>query len=195
LTHARVSLTSTVQVATTALLLPYGEGIRILTHDGPQWMLYDDQGRPIGRPILGWRPVGGSVTSRCSAPLSCTYLDGLVKVVGLDVFGAVHASQFWIEEGVLELLSSPVATTEGGYLAAAQTGPNRVAAVSAGRIDWLSDGSDRFQTVNSLADQGLDKTVACFPSTSPEEVLVVAAEGFVSRIGVPRRSRRHQPIT
>jgi hypothetical protein len=191
LTHVRVALTSDVHAATTALLLPYGETFRILTHNRPQWTLYDDQGQPIGRPILGWRPVGGGVPSRCSVPLSWTCLDGLVKVVGLDAHGAVHASQFWIEEGVLELLSSPVATTDGGYLAAAQTGPNRVVAVSAGRIDWLSDGSDRFQTVNSLADQGLDKTVACFPSTSPEEVLVVAAEGFISRIAVPRRSRRH----
>jgi hypothetical protein len=192
LTHAHVSLRSAGHLATTALLLPHGEALRILTHSGPQWTLYDDQGQPVGRPILGWRPVGGGVTSRCSVPLSGTCLDGLVKLVGLDAHGAVHASQFWIEEGVLELLSSPVATTDGGYLAAAQTGPNRVVAVAAGRIDWLSDGSDRFQTVNSLTDQGLDKTVACFPSTSPEEVLVVATEGFISRIAVPRRGRRHQ---
>jgi hypothetical protein len=121
-------------------------------------------------------------------PLSYTHLDGLIKVVGLDRHGAVYSSQLWIEEGVLELLSSLAATTDGGYLAATQAGHSRVAAVSAGRVDWLSYRTDRFQLVRTLPiPEGLAAAVACFPSMAPEEILVVLADGFVARIEPPRR--------
>ena len=189
LAHARVLLTSADALPTTAILLPHGETFRILTHHGPSWWLSDDQGHPIHTRITGWRPVGGSRAPRCSVPLGATQRVGHVKIVGLDDQGAVHASLFLIDDGVFELLSSPVATTDGGYLAAAQTGPNKVVAISRSRIDWLSDGSDRFQTTGSLPDAGLAATVACFPSTSADEILVVAAEGLISRIGLPRRGQ------
>jgi hypothetical protein len=185
--HARVSLAAAKEPPATALLLPGPETFRVLTHDGPRWLLLDAQGRPLGRSEAAWRPFGGSRSPRCSAPLSYTHLEGLIKVTGLDVHGAVYSSQLWIEEGVLEVLSSLVATTEGGYLAASQSGHSRVAAVSADRLDWLGYRTDRFQLVRTLPNPGLSTTVACFPSTAPEEVLVVSADGFVARIEAPRR--------
>src|SRR5262249_18433358 len=157
------------------------ETTRILTHAGPRWILLDAQGRRIAQSGPAWQPVGGSRSARCAAPLSYTHLEGLIKVTGLDVHGGVHSVQLWIEEGVLEVLSSRVATTDGGYLAASQSGHSRVVAVSADRIDWLGYRTDRFQLVRTLPEPGLATTVACFPSTTPEEVLIVLADGFVAR--------------
>jgi hypothetical protein len=195
LTHARIALESADDLPTTALLLPHRETFRILTHHGPRWWLCDDQVHPLHGQILAWQPVGSGRPTRCSVPLGATYLDGHFKVVGLDELGAVHASLLWTDDGEFELLSSAVAMTDGGYLATAQTGPNKVVAVAAGRIDWLSEGSDRFRTTDSIADVSLARTVACFASSSADEVLVVAAEGLVSRITVPRRGRRRPPTT
>jgi hypothetical protein len=109
-------------------------------------------------------------------------------VTGLDAHGAVYSSQLCIEDGVLEVLSSLVATTHGGYLAASQYGHSRVVAVSADRLDWLGYRTDRFQLVRTLPEPGLATTVACFPSPTPEEVLAVLADGFVARFGAPRRA-------
>src|SRR5262249_22773914 len=133
LPRARVSLATAEEPPATALLLPGPETARILTHDGPRWILLDAQGRRIAESGPTWQPVGGSRSPRCSAPLSDTHVDGLNKVTGLDAHGAVHSSQLWIEDGVLEVLSSLVATTHGGYLAASQSGHSRVVAVSADR--------------------------------------------------------------
>jgi tetratricopeptide (TPR) repeat protein len=187
LPRARVSLAAAEEPPATALLLPGPETTRILTHDGPRWILLDAQGRRIARSVATWRPVGGSRSPRCSAPLSYTHLEGLLKVTGLDAHGAVYSSQLWIEDGVLEVLSSLVATTHGGYLVASQSGHSRVVAVSADRLDWLGYRTDRFQLVRTLPEPGLATTVACFPSTAAEEVLVVSADGFVARIEAPRR--------
>jgi hypothetical protein len=125
--------------------------------------------------------------------LSYTFLDGLIKVVGLDGHGAVYSSQLWLEDGGLEVLSSLVATTDGGYLAATQSGHSRVAAVSAGRVDWLSYRTDRFQVVRTRPEPRLATAVACFPSMAPEEVIVVLADGFVARIEPPRRVLASDP--
>jgi tetratricopeptide (TPR) repeat protein len=188
LPRARVSLAAAEEPPATALLLPGPDTTRILTHDGSRWILLDTEGRRLARSGPAWRPTGGSRSPRCSAPLSYTHLDSLIKVTGLDAHGAVHSSQLCIEDGVLEVLSSLVATTHGGYLAASQSGHSRVVAVSADRLDWLGYRTDRFQLVRTLPEPGLATTVACFPSTTPEEVLVVSADGFVARFEAPRRA-------
>ena len=122
-------------------------------------------------------------------PLTWVSLAGVVKVIGLDEHGAVYASKFSIGDESLELQSCLVATTDGGYLAAAQSGHDKVAAVSSSRIDWLGYRTDRLQPIRTLQEPGLGATVACFPSDGPEEVLVVSAEGFVGRFATRRRPR------
>ena len=191
LPRARVPLAAIEEPVATALLLHDAEDFRVLIHDGPRWILLDHEGRRIGRSEPAWRPVGAGRHPECSVPLSWIQLDGpgihlegVVKPIGLDEHGALHATQLWIEDGGFEVLTSPVATTDGGYLAAAPCGHDKVVAVAPGRIDWLTDRSDRFQTVRSIQDPGLASTVACFPSTVAEEVLVVSADGWVT--GSPR---------
>ena len=185
-------LSGVKEPASAALLLPLGESFRVLVCNGLSWFLLDQAGDQLGSSPSAWWPVGGSRAARCSVPPAWLCLEGLVKIVGLDQYGTAHSSQLLVEEDVLEVVSSPVATTDGGYLAVTPKAPSQVVAVSASRIDWLIEGSGRFQTYYSLPDPGLAATVACFPSSDPEEVLVVSAEGFVSRIAVPRRSRRHR---
>ena len=72
-------------------------------------------------------------------------------------------------------------------------GHDKVVAVSPSRIDWLSDASDRFQTVRSIQDPGLAATVACFPSTCPTRSWSSRRSGLISRVGLPRRVRRPEP--
>jgi hypothetical protein len=176
--------------AVMAILLPAVAGFRLLIQEGPRWVLRDAEGARIGRPRTMWQPDGGGRHPRCSVPLSVAWHGGTVRVIGLDVFGAVHATGVYAEEGVFEVVMSCVATTAGGYLAAAPVpaGPDRVVAVSESRIDWLSPGSDRFQVVRTVEVPALAATVACFRSTVPNEVLVVTLDGFVARVEAPRRA-------
>ena len=114
--------------------------------------------------------------------MGCMALEGVVKLIGLDEHGAVYAAQLWIEDGGFELLSSPVATTDGGYLAAAPCGHGKVVAVSSSRIDWL-ELPQPIASSRSAASRirASARPSACFPSTVPEEVLVVSADGWVAR--------------
>ncbi len=128
-------------------------------------------------------PVSSSLKS---VPLSCRYVPPLLELLGLDKNGAIHGARFHAEEGLIELLSAQVATTRGGYLAAARSGLSMVVAVAPGRIDWLECGGERFQVVNKL-DIGLPAAVACFGAPSTQETLVVCSDGFVARIATPRR--------
>ncbi len=188
LPRGRVSLAAAEEPPATALLLPGTESFRVLTHDGARWILLDDQGHDLGRSNPLWRPVGGGRNLRCAVPMAWTYHDGLTNLIGLDEHGAVYSAHLFIEGQVLELLSSAVATSEGGYLAAAQSGHGKVVAVSAGRIDWFSYRTDRFQLIRTLPDPGLAAAVACFPSTPADEVLIVSGGGFVARVEAPRRA-------
>jgi tetratricopeptide (TPR) repeat protein len=193
LVRARVSVAADVPPA-MALLVPEGDAIRVVTYDGPRWLLVDAERGPIGRSKTLWRPVGSSRNPRCSVPLNVLCHEGTVKVIGLDEHGAVYSTHLYVEDRVFELLSSYVATTAGGYVAAAPAAPDKVVAVSESRIDWLGYGSDRFQLVRTLEDPGLAATVACFPSTAPNEILVVSASGFVARIEAPRRASTSKGI-
>lgn len=215
LTPASIPFRSFDESPVTAFLLPDGEETRVVTHDGMRWVVLDTKGERVGLSSPAWRPCFGGRGPRCWVPVNWTYLDGVVRVVGLDSAGSVHASQFWVEpwptghsrpisinaeddqvtrsprrpdDNVLELLASPTASIVGGYLAAAATAPDRVVAVSAGRVDWLREASDRFRTVHSLEAPDLRDIEACFPSTSADEVLVVLGDGRIARVEVPRGS-------
>jgi tetratricopeptide (TPR) repeat protein len=171
-----------------SILLPSADSFRLLTHEGSRWVLLDAEGNRFGRPKALWYPAGGGRHPQCSVPLSVAWHEGYVRVIGLDVHGAVYATGLHVEEGVFELLTSCVATTAGGYVAAAPAGPDRLVAVSESRIDWFSHGSDRFQMVRTMEVPALAATVACFPTAVPNEVLIVALNGFVARIAAPRRA-------
>jgi len=176
-----------------AFLLPDASGFAILAHDGPRWVLLDREGRELARSGPAFRPHGGSASPRCTVPLSWTRLEGMARVVGLDAHGALHSAELWFAApDAIDLGAVLVATTEGGYRAATRTATGKVVAVSASRIDWLSGSSGRFQAVHSRRDEGLAGTVACFPSTTSEEVLVVSGEGFLSRVAIPRGPRRRR---
>jgi tetratricopeptide (TPR) repeat protein len=188
-----------------AILLPIGSshGNRedrfvILTHDGPRWIVIDP---PRGidpstghswRPVVGgsrslrgvpyaWRPAVRPSSSLRSVPMTWRHFPPFLELVGLDSNGAVYAGQFFVEDDVLELVGSQVATTEGGYLAATRCATSTVVAVSASRTDWLSFSGDRFQATHRI-ELALPATVACFRSVSPQEVLAVCSDGFVARI-------------
>jgi tetratricopeptide (TPR) repeat protein len=177
----------------TALLLPIdaasgtpGERFVILTHDGPRWILLDVDGHRRGRSDSCWCPADPSSGSSCSVPLTWRHVPPFIELVGLDQHGAVHATRFEVRNGLLDLLASRVASIDGGYLAATRSGASTVIAVSRTRINWFSTATDRFQPIHQLK-LSLPSAVACFPSTSPREVLVVGSDGFIARIAAPRR--------
>lgn len=184
--RGRVRLSDFDGPPAAALLCPAGESVHVLTHDGPRWCLLDPEGDPIGSHATAWQPVGGGRCPRCTVPLSWQADGEAVKVVGLDKHGALHVSQFWVEpqSGCFELLSTRATSTEGGFVAATQVGHDRVVGVVPGRIDWFSDRTDRLRLIRSvpIRDPGLAKVAACFPSTTPEDMLIITADGWLARI-------------
>jgi hypothetical protein len=185
---------SAAEPPATALLLPVSSTrdtpdgrLVVLSHDGPHWIVLDVQSKRPHPTPYSWRPgIPGAISLR-SVTLTWRHVPPFLELVGLDRHGAVYASQFYVEDGVLELLAAGVATTEGGYLAATRSGTNTVVAVSRSRIDWLTCTADRVSVVHELS-LPLPSAVACFPSSESQEILVVCSDGFVARVAAPRRS-------
>jgi hypothetical protein len=177
----------------TAILLPLAsthspvaDRFVILTHDGPRWVLVDVDGHRLDRSEPAWRPAAPGPRRERSALLTWRYVPPLLELVGLDQHGAVYQTLFDLEGGRFELRASRVATTEGGYLAATLCGINTVVALSSARVDWLSLSTNRFRPVHRL-NMRLQSMIACFPASTPEEILAVGSDGFIARIAAPRR--------
>ena len=178
-----------------AILLLTGPGANasesrlvVLTHDGPRWVVCDLDGTRRTLTSFRWQPgIPASSTLR-SIPISSRFVPPCLDLLGLDANGAVHAAQFHAEDGSLELVAERVASTPGGYLAAARAGTNGVVAIAPRRIDWLDASGERFSVLQTV-NVGLHSAVACFNSPSTREVLVVCADGFIARVVTPRRSR------
>ena len=93
------------------------------------------------------------------------------------------------DRGAIELVSAQVATTEGGYLAAARAGTDTVVAVARNRIDWLDRAADRFQ-IKAKLNVELPTAVACFPAPGAHETLVVCSDGMIAHVAPQRRARK-----
>jgi len=178
----------------TALLLPTGGPNRppdsrlvVLTHDGPRWIGLDSAGKLLYRTALQWQPAVPVASTLRSVPISWRFVPPCYEILGLDKNGAVFAAQFHAGERALELSAAQVATTQGGYLAAARMGTTSVIAVSPQRIDWLDGSTGRLHVVQKL-DLGFPTAVACFAYPSTQETVVVCSDGFIARVAAPRRS-------
>jgi hypothetical protein len=176
----------------SAILLPLGclpssrnEGLAVFAHQGPRWLLVDVEGRRLGRSEPAWRPGTSGPQRRRSPLLVWRYVPPRLELVGLDQHGAVHAIAFDLAAGRLEFEASQVATTEGGYLAATLCGIGTVVAVAPRRIDWFSSSTNRFRPTHNL-NVCLPLTIACFPASSPQEILAVGSDGFIACVTAPR---------
>ncbi len=161
----------------------------VLTHDGPRWVVCDLDGTQRSLTPFRWQPgIPGSSTLR-SVSISSRFVPPCLDLLGLDASGAVHAAEFHVEDGSFELVAERVASTPGGYLAAARAGTNGVVAIAAKRIDWLTASAERFSLLQTV-NVGLHSAVACFNSPSTREILVVCADGFIARVVTPRPFER-----
>jgi tetratricopeptide (TPR) repeat protein len=178
--------------ATAVLLLPgpsthaSGSRLVILTHDGPRWVVCDLDGNRRTLTPFSWQPdIPRSSTLR-SILITSRFVPPCLDLLGLDKNGAVRAAQFHAEDGTLDLVAERVASTPGGYLAAARAGTNGVVAVAPTRIDWLDANVERFSLLRSV-NVSLPSAVACFNSPATREIVVVCADGFIARVVTPRR--------
>jgi hypothetical protein len=159
----------------------------ILTHDGPRWVVCDLDGRRRTLTAFRWQPdIPVSSTLR-SILITSRFVPPFLDLLGLDKNGAVHAAQFHAEDGALDLVAERVASTPGGYLAAARAGTNGVVAIAPTRIDWLDANVERFSLLRTV-NVSLPSAVACFNSPTTREIVVVCADGFIARVVTPRRS-------
>jgi len=151
----------------SALLLP-GDSPRasphsrlmILTHDGAHWIVIDENGELLHVPFYDWQPGLPGSSSLRSVPVSWQIVLPFIELLGLDVNGAVYGAKFFADRGTIELVSAQVATTHGGYLAAARAGADTVVAVSRSRIDWLDRSADHFH-VKAKMNVDFPTAVAC----------------------------------
>ncbi len=166
---------------------PHGR-LTILTHDGARWIVVDENGELLHVTSYEWQPVLPASSSLHSVPVCWHIVPPFIELVGLDVNGAVHGARFHSEQGTIELVSTQVATTPGGYLAAARSVGHTVVAVSRIQIDWLDRAADRFHVTAKLAE-GFPTAVACFPYPKARETLVVCTDGVIAHVAPPRSVR------
>jgi tetratricopeptide (TPR) repeat protein len=181
----------------TALLIPAdpsigpADGPLVLTHDGSSWVLLDSGGRELHRAGSAWSPAAPGARSLRGAPVTWMPSYPFVELISLVRDGAVYVSEFHVLDGRFHVSSSRAARTDQIYLAATRcgSGSNTVVAVSRARIDWLSVKTNNFQPARSLPCPSLAPAVGCFFTNAPEEVVVVFADGTITRIDAPRRRR------
>ena len=189
---------------TTALLIPAGplsdpadDRLNVLTHDGPCWVLFDSGGRELDRTESEeWCPA--NPTPR---PLRCvpvTWIPGspFVELIGLDKDGAVYVSEFRVEGRRLDVFSRAVqdgADVPGGHPVRVRFQHGRRRVSNADRLAQLE--TERFQPARSLPSPSLSTAVACYYSNSPEEILVVFADGTVAhRLTPAAETDRGRPM-
>ena len=130
----------------------------------------------------GWQPSLPATSSLRSVQVSWQVVPPFIELLGLDRNGAVYGARFHGDRGAIELVSAQVATTQGGYLAAARAGTDTVVAVSGNRIDWLDRTADRFH-VKARMNVDFPTAVACFPAPSARN-----SGGLFRRHDCPRGS-------
>jgi hypothetical protein len=192
--HRRISVSSSAG-PWSALLLPAlsqlpspHSRLMILTHDGARWIVVDENGELLHATLYDWQPGLPGSSSLSSVPVSWHIVPPFIELLGLDRNGVVHGARFHSDRGTIELVSAQVATTRGGYLAAARAGTDTVVGVSCDRIDWLDRAADRFH-VKAKMNVDLPTAVACFPSQRAQETLVVCSDGMITHVAPPRRAR------
>lgn len=165
--------------------------LSVLACVGPYWTLPRQDRKAYWIVKAPWCPaVRGPGPLRRTPLFWSRGLDHLA-LVGLDDRGAVHATQFHVDERDyingqrFESLASCSASTDGGYLAATRLETSTIVAVSANRIDWLRDTGERLRLVGSLTDLNLRSVVACFPAGEKDEVLLVFSDGVLRRVRRP----------
>ena len=101
----------------------------VFTHDGPCWVAVGADGKRLTPSLIAGNPRSRprARCGRCRSPRGSR--PPCSKLLGLDRNGAVHGARFHVDDGSFELLSAQIATTQGGYLATAFTGPSTVVAV------------------------------------------------------------------
>jgi tetratricopeptide (TPR) repeat protein len=158
----------------------------------------------VGR--LGWEPCIPESNSLKNIPISWLWSAKThLELAGLTRQGTLHWSvvdvgQQASADSLLE--STPLGDADHdpqmlqiparlssvrpeGYLAATLIRAGHVAGVSRSHIDWLRAGSKEFKRW-ATTEVTLPGAVACFPSYSTRELIVVCRDGVVVRVPIPQ---------
>jgi hypothetical protein len=140
--------------------------------------------RLCSRCQLKWKPSTPEGSSLATSPLAWLETEiHRVELAGLGGNGSVYWSSV-ITGLQLELEATNVIVRADGYLAATLVQPGFVAAVGRSSIDWLLAGPHDFRRHVSTK-VFLPAAVACFPSGTTRELVVVCKDGVVVRVPVP----------
>jgi hypothetical protein len=132
----------------------------------------------------GWRPGIADGSALCHPPLACLRSDASkLYLVEVDEAGTLRLSSLIVSTFQVALGAFAYTAAER-YRAATFVGPDRVAAVRSGGVDWLRRGESRL-TLSSTTPADLSDAVACFFSPLTRELLVVAGAGEVIRVAAP----------
>jgi hypothetical protein len=146
------------------------------------WYLAGDghvQATPVS---LGWRPGSYHGDLASPPPLSWQLAGGALTLAGLGVEGSAQWTEVQFRGGTAGVVRA--VSPRVGYLAAAQLGPGRVAAVRRAGIDWLRRERGHLLPWTATG-MDLPDAVACFPSPLTSELLVVCRDGWLVRVPVP----------
>ena len=97
----------------------------ILTHDGPRWIVVNENGELLHVTFFDWLPGLPGSSSLRSVPVAWQIVPPFVELLGLDGNGAVYGARFHGDRGAIELVSAQVATTEGAIFPPRGLGPIR----------------------------------------------------------------------
>jgi hypothetical protein len=132
----------------------------------------------------GWRPGLPLGSSLHHPPLACLRPDASkLDLLEVDEAGTLRLS--FLTVSTFQLGHGALAFASGErYRAATFVGPDRLAAVRSGGVDWLRRGEGRI-TLTSTTTANLTDAVGCFFSPLTWELLVVSNTGDVVRVAAP----------
>jgi hypothetical protein len=174
-----------------AILMPSVDGSRpslraVLVHDGVDICQVESMGKLFRRRYLGWRPTLIEGHTLRSAPLAWLQVEpGQLELAGLDHEGMIHWSSLRVNDSDLIRETYSDSRGETSYAATTLVRSGFVAGVTRGRVDWLRCGTQAFTVVGSTSLE-VDSPLACFPAHGIEELVVVARNGTLHCVPIPR---------
>jgi hypothetical protein len=135
---------------------------------------------------LGWRPTLAPSNSLLTMPLAWWQADlHSLELAGIGEFGNLYWSAIEIHGNHLVIRRTNARAADRGHLAAGILRSGLVAGIHGGGIDWLRSSATSGFSLVAREAMVLDSPVACFPSPTTCELIVVLGDGHVVPVTVP----------
>ena len=161
----------------------------ILTHDGPRWIVVDENGELLHVTFYDWQPGVAwieLVAFGAGLVANCPPVPRIARP--RHERGRSWGEVPWRRKERSSWCRPRWRRRRGAIWRPRAQALKRSLPCPVDRIDWLDRAADRFH-VKAKMNVEFPTAVACFPSPGAQETLVVCSDGMIAHVAPPRRAR------